>query len=181
MAQTLEERRAMCRRSSKQWRDNNLDRARATCRAWMAANVGRRREYERIRHLRRYKGRPVKNEKSARSATKSPSVLDLAWAAGFLEGEGWFGRNTKYSSGSEVVSAPQKQREPLDRLMVMFGGTLRSGTPDKAHPKNIYWSWRCSGVRARGVMMTMYQFMSPRRKEQISEALKGVVQCKPAA
>ena len=180
MAQTLEERRAMCRRSSKQWRYNNLERARENYKKWAAANRAHLREYERAKYQRE-RARPVKNEKSARSATRSPKALDLAWAAGFLEGEGWFGRNTRYKTGSETVSAPQKQREPLDRLMAIFGGTLRSGSTNKSYPENIYWNWRCHGVRARGVMMTMYQFMSPRRKEQIRTALKGVVQCRPAA
>jgi hypothetical protein len=61
------------------------------------------------------------------------------------------------------VSAVQKQREPLERLRAMFGGTIRS--------RPIH-QWRASGKRALGVMLTLFVLMSPRRQGQIKEALR---------
>lgn len=172
----------MQRRSSKKWRDANLERARENYRKWAKANRAHLREYERAKYQRE-EASPVRNEKRAKLATKSPTIVDLAWAAGFMEGEGWFGLNSRKAgiARSQVASIHQKQREPLDRIMAIFGGTLTSRATDPRWPDNIYWAWRCSGIRARGVMMTMYPFMSPRRKEQIRNALKGLAQCKPAA
>lgn len=95
----------------------------------------------------------------------TPSTVDLAWAAGFLEGEGSF-IATKHAK-SHMVSAPQMHREPLDRLAKYFGGTVairaKSHTP---------FAWQIYGARARGVMMTLYSFMTVKRKQQILSALE---------
>jgi hypothetical protein len=94
-----------------------------------------------------------------------PALRDLAWAAGFLEGEGTF----HHTKNSQVVKAPQKQREPLEKLQAIFGGSIRllrfGDNP------NIFL-WSVSGTRARGVMTTLFVFMSPARKEQIRAALQ---------
>lgn len=93
-------------------------------------------------------------------------MTQLGWAAGFMEGEGTF--NVNHSSlgrmASSKCSATQKQREPLERLEAMFGGSVR---PFKAN----YWRWTVYGARARGVMFTLFSMMSPRRREQIKVAL----------
>jgi DNA-directed RNA polymerase subunit RPC12/RpoP len=86
---------------------------------------------------------------------------DFVWAAGFLEGEGTFGRST-----TEVVAAGQKQRWPLDRLRAAFGGSV------KRHRNTSYYDWRVTGARARGLMMSLYGMLSPRRQEQVLRALR---------
>lgn len=54
-----------------------------------------------------------------------PSDTDLAWAAGFIDGEGCLsaGINNK-GSVTTVISIGQKYREPLDTLQEMFSGTI---------------------------------------------------------
>lgn len=96
-------------------------------------------------------------------AARSPTAKDLAWAAGFLEGEG----NFRFNRGSPQVRASQKEREPLDRLLEIFGGRILR---DK-HPQGPYWFWSASGSRGRGIMMTLYSLMSLRRQQQIRWAL----------
>ena len=100
-------------------------------------------------------------------ATKRPTMRDIGWAAGFLEGEGSFQRVK-----SESVRASQLQREPLNRLQQMFGGTIGSHKwySNRRGPVSGFF-WSCHGSRARGIMMTLYALMSPRRQEQIREAL----------
>lgn len=107
------------------------------------------------------------------------TALEIAWAAGFLEGEGSFGvaRYKKRPwTGSAIVAAVQKQREPLARLHALFGGNdpkqyFKAGpTKDKS-----VWQWRVYGATAIGVMLTVYTFMSSRRKGQIRDA---VVSCR---
>lgn len=116
----------------------------------------------------------------ARAMTKasiSPSNADLAWAAGFLEGEGCFSR----VGASGHAEACQVNEEPIVRLQTLFGGTVsqrlqsrrilpngsesRSGSP--------IWRWRVSGARARGIMFTLFHFLSARRRGQILAALGG--------
>lgn len=92
-------------------------------------------------------------------------MRDLAWVAGFLEGEGSFcQRNAR-------VSAVQKDPECLYRLQRWFSGTVvrKGGTGfsvDAIH------EWSCYGPTAMGLMLTIYSFMSQRRKEQIRTGLK---------
>src|SRR5262245_30656987 len=108
-------------------------------------------------------------------ASVSPKYADLAWAAGFLEGEGWFsGRfNRIHKANDYCVSAGQVNVEPLYRLQALFGGTVR---PMKVRPPSKpAASWRVNGGRARGVMMTMFPFMSDKRKAQIRVALGHAV------
>lgn len=94
-------------------------------------------------------------------------IKDLYWAAGFIEGEGSF---TAYKA-SIGVRADQVQKEPLDRLQRIFGGTvyLRQH-PSRANVQPIH-AWNISGKTAAGVMMTLFKLMSPRRQEQINIAL----------
>jgi hypothetical protein len=106
-----------------------------------------------------------------------PTVTDLAWAAGFLEGEGsfTFGSRAKRrpSNGSPQIHASQVQKEPLDRLQHLFGGGV--GLYHKRGPnknKSVY-DWRVYGAVAIGVMLTLFRFMSPRRKAQMSAAILG--------
>lgn len=84
----------------------------------------------------------------------------LEWAAGFLEGEGPFVMDPGIR-----VSAGQVQREPLDRLVALFGGRIRPVTGRNLH------AWQVSGKAAAGIMMTLYGLMSPRRKDQIARSL----------
>lgn len=100
------------------------------------------------------------------------SAADMAWAAGFLEGEGTF---YLPRSGSLCVTAGQVQKEPLDRLVRMFGGGMlqqanRTSRSDAATRQPI-WRWRLHGQRAAGVMFSLYAIMSPRRREQIRTAI----------
>jgi len=83
----------------------------------------------------------------------------LEWAAGFVEGEASF----QNQAGSPTMHAPQVNREPLVRMLVLFGGTIdpprKVGSPTSC--------WRISGARARGVMLTLYPLLSEKRKQQI--------------
>lgn len=113
-------------------------------------------------------GRPMgASGSSPHEATVTPTTRDLYWAAGFLEGEGYFG----HTGGSEVVRAPQVNPEPVERLLKLFGGRVtlnKRKTP--AGNDTQYWVWQVSGARARGVMMTLYSLLSNKRQAQIETA-----------
>jgi len=50
---------------------------------------------------------------------------DYAWAAGFIDGEGYTGaRKTKHGTYQLSIQVHQKGREPLDRLQATFGGAV---------------------------------------------------------
>lgn len=109
-------------------------------------------------------GRLIKS--NAIPAQVSPTTVDLAWAAGFMEGEGSFMVNRKSLGRNACArcSAAQKQREPLDKLQRLFGGGVKPF-------KGSYFRWDVSGARARGVMLTLFTFLSTRRRGQVRAAL----------
>jgi hypothetical protein len=101
-----------------------------------------------------------------RESTPNVTTIQLAWAAGFLEGEGSFGCH----GGTPRVSAGQVQREPIDRLTQMFGGHVWERAPIGMGTKPC-WIWALNKQKSAGVMMTLYSFMSPKRQEEIRNAL----------
>lgn len=99
------------------------------------------------------------------------SLRNIEWVAGFLEGEGSFQCGGPRGT-SPVVVASQIQREPLERLQRLFGGPINLYLRKHKNPKYCDASrWGMYGGRAAGLMMTLYPLMSPKRKEQIREAL----------
>lgn len=116
----------------------------------------------------------------------TPSLHDVAWAAGFLEGEGsfhlWTKKDSRYAGGVcqyPRVKASQNDREPLERLLDAFGGSInveRHAGSDRPNRKTI-WYWALTGDRAVAVMEAVLPLMSSRRKVQIFAALgrSGVV------
>lgn len=107
------------------------------------------------------------------AATKSPTLPDLNWAAGFLEGEGSF----RWSGSSEQVTAKQVSREPLEKLQGVLGGAIHFTSNEKRRKQrprtSDNYTWVAAGARARGIMMTLYSLLSTRRQQQIRTALSG--------
>src|SRR3990167_4926258 len=78
------------------------------------------------------------------TAMVSPSMKDLHWAAGFIEGEGSFMKH----GNSVTVCAAQVQLEPLERLQQFFGGRLTFRRDDAL--RRPCHGWQVHGARARG-------------------------------
>lgn len=102
------------------------------------------------------------NPKTPR-AKIAPSREELYWAAGFLDGEGSF--------DSKKVSASQNDPELLHRLQDIFGGSVNGYKARRATHAPMFYHWITSGSRGRGIMMTLYQLLSTRRKARIKMAL----------
>ena len=94
-------------------------------------------------------------------------LKDMGWAAGFLEGEGYFGMNT----GSPLITAFQLDQEPLRYLKDIFKlGTLR-GPYKTALGKPVY-CYKVCGICAVQIMLTIFSLMSLRRKEKIKNIIE---------
>lgn len=122
-------------------------------------------------YFRQYRrGLPVTHRTTLDEAFRRICSLepkDLAWAAGFLEGEGSFGHSY---NGKLNIEASQKEREPLDRLLRFFGGSLSLGKPRgfaKANQVGL-WKWMVTGPRALALGLTIWPLLSTRRKHQIA-------------
>lgn len=97
-------------------------------------------------------------------ATKTPTLLDIAWAAGVYEGEGTVHQRRIASAQTEVV---QKDPEILYRLRDWFGGSVGmqggGSTPEawRCH------SWTVCGDRCRLFVALIYGYLSARRRAAI--------------
>jgi len=94
------------------------------------------------------------------------TAREIEWTAGFLEGEGSF-----VSRGpSAIVTASQVQADPLLKLQRIFGGKIDYYV--QANPKHSpFYRWHVHNAHARGLMLTLYTLMSPKRRQQIVKAL----------
>jgi len=81
------------------------------------------------------------------------SIRDIAWAAGIYEGEGNFTGKT--------VRVVQKDSWLVYELQRIFGGKVKQ--------YNGYHQWTMHGWKCRGFILTIFTFLSPRRKAQILE------------
>lgn len=109
-------------------------------------------------------------------AQAHPTVMDIAWAAGIYEGEGccWLRPRSKdYRTNHLPAICSVGQKEPwlTNRLLDLFGGSVACYTNKRGETQNY---WRCSGARARGFLMTIYNFLSPHRKLHIRAVLAEV-------
>jgi hypothetical protein len=86
--------------------------------------------------------------------------MDIVWAAGFWEGEG--------SISLRFVTASQVNKWPLERLLLMFGGTISVRASSRINQRNCY-QWFVCGQDARNFVALIYPYLSPRRQQQINE------------
>ena len=94
--------------------------------------------------------------------------IDLYWVAGFIEGEGTF---SGYKRNFHI-SAAQVQREPLDRMVRIVGGTIIGPTKKNDNPRHQpIHIWRICGKSAIEWMLALRPIMSPKRQEQLDRAL----------
>lgn len=94
------------------------------------------------------------------------SSLDIAWAAGFIEGDGTLG----YYKGVLQIRAVQVQKEPLERLQRIFGGNVYRKRKAILNWQEI-WCWAASTSKSAQIIMTLFVLFSSRRKAQATKAL----------
>jgi hypothetical protein len=93
---------------------------------------------------------------------------ELARAAGFFEGDGWFASSRSRSRGRAGkrylrVAAGQKSAEPLTWLHRLFGGSLNG--PDK----HGMFHWAVQGTAAEEAAHELAPYLSERRRRQLAE------------
>ena len=115
-------------------------------------------------------------DRSTRAPTISPR--DLAWLAGFLEGEGCFSSQRYYQNRTCWYDLPSIQVNMTDRDVVARAGRLLGGRQVsvrvncKTKHKDQY-VWRVNGKRAVHVMRKLLPHMGKRRAKRISALIRS--------
>lgn len=95
------------------------------------------------------------------------TTRDIAWAAGFYEGEG----SVMFHWRLVRVEIQQTQQWVLEKMRDLFGGTIYLRKKPVKGGRQVTWQWQIGGAHAAGVMMTLYSFLSPRRQYQVRDVL----------
>jgi len=106
--------------------------------------------------------------KTTPRAAVHPTMMDIAWAAGIFEGEG----TTRQTPGSTQTTVGQSDRWILERFQLLFGGQIYGPFNTGPISRSKQWRWVVYGARARGFLLTMFSFLSPRRQEQALKAMR---------
>ncbi len=97
--------------------------------------------------------------------------IDLAWAAGFFDGEGCFAR-----SGTPVATASQSQLESLDVFANIVGVGTLNGPYEKAtrdmQRRKPQWVFQAYGRNARTIFMLLAPWLGSYRTAQAIRALE---------
>lgn len=98
--------------------------------------------------------------------------LDHVWAAGFLDGEGYFG--VKRINGYHVpkVAAGQNDRRPLDKLAELFGGTVRVMRDERPNRKQFYMWELCAAKQIAPMLDVIRPYL--RVKDREAETLRAL-------
>jgi hypothetical protein len=105
------------------------------------------------------------------------SQQDFGWIAGFLEGEGAFGKTAGKTkdgkkSGSIYIQASQVQLHPLEKLQKLLGGSIHKYSHNNGNPKEKdFYRWQVCGQTAEEIMKDLFSLMSPKRQNRILEIL----------
>lgn len=104
---------------------------------------------------------------------KTNDCCDVAWLAGLLEGEGWFGDAGRTRGGRHaVVRVRMTDRDVVERVAIAMGGVKVQPAPGrKPGYKDTYRAQVC-GRRAVELMRTVRPHMGDRRGARIDELLE---------
>jgi len=98
---------------------------------------------------------------------------DLAWAAGFLDGEGSFMfqiRSDDRGRGRLIAQAAQADIRPLQRLQAILGGKING--PYRILDHRPYWMWQARGEEhTLGVFAALMPYLTAPKQEPAVRAL----------
>jgi hypothetical protein len=104
-----------------------------------------------------------------------PSDSELAWCAGFLDGEGNFGSYKERRPSTKLrfrVQASQVQREPLDRLQKSLGGKVRGPYGPYSNTKQAYYQWTVWSAEAVAAVSLLRPFLCTPKIDQAEKAME---------
>jgi hypothetical protein len=108
-------------------------------------------------------------------------MSELAWAAGFFDGEGSTNlANPEKSRPCDLqVQLGQKDRRPLDRFAAVLGG--RVGGPYRDKQGNEAYRLTYGGMTARAVIEALFPYLSAPKREQAQAVFASIIEPEPQA
>lgn len=101
---------------------------------------------------------------------------DIAWAAGFIEGEGWIGirKDPLRSWAMGTLQVVNTNKALLEKLQALWGGPLYRA--DRQFSKRKTWSWVVCNKAAERVLRDILPYLvGKRRQAEILLALRDQI------
>ena len=97
--------------------------------------------------------------------------IDLAWAAGLLEGEGCF---TIHSKKHPYILVDMCDKDVIEKLHTIFPfGNVRGPYRHKDRPDNKdRWRFDAYGPKARHIILHLFPYMGSRRKQRMQQLME---------
>lgn len=100
-----------------------------------------------------------------------PSIRDLDWLAGWVEGEGCYSMaRTRPHLVEPIVTISTTDKDVAERGAKILRAEVRERQKAQPHHKQPY-EVRLGGARALGWMLTLYPLMASRRRARIREVV----------
>ncbi|HEY5868696.1 MAG TPA: hypothetical protein VI542_24575 [Candidatus Tectomicrobia bacterium] len=96
------------------------------------------------------------------------SMIDIAWASGFVEGEGYFSFNHSYPA----IVIRQCNVECLEKLQSLFDGRISSCQMSSLGRQPVF-EWVLGGQKGIALTMSIYPLLSAKRQEQARKIIDG--------
>ena len=96
---------------------------------------------------------------------------ELAWAAGFLDGEGNFSCDLRSNKAKMTIQAAQVEPQPLERLKAVLGGNVTGPYGPYVKPNRKPWyMWRMYTNQAEEACLRLLPYLSQPKIKQILNA-----------
>lgn len=103
----------------------------------------------------------------------STSQLDIAWAAGFIDGEGCIAlcHHRQRTKGRDYecfvlrLSVANTDLRSLQRLKSMFGGSINSASRKGRPNHKPCWTWYCTSAKAQNALEILLPHLFGKREQ----------------
>ena len=103
-----------------------------------------------------------------------PTVQEIAWLAGLVDGEGSFGKQSRRAAPyNPAITLTMTDVDVVERAARIMGDVAHVMPRDLQWPASYKtpWTVRLTGRRAAAWLMTLYPLMCARRQERFREIL----------
>ena len=118
----------------------------------------------------------VRTEEEAHPAQGELNPIDMAWAGGLFDGEGYItvhkAKRPKKTHKYVNLGLRMTDRDAVERFNAVFPGNLGS-YPGREHEKLVH-RWTLSGKKALPVLQALLPYLCQRRRERAAEVLEEV-------
>lgn len=104
------------------------------------------------------------------------SDTDYAWAAGFIDGDGYFTTKSNGKRCYVILAVGQSELEPLERLQALMGGNITKLSLNRNKlARKQHWRWTLASRGLDAHIDRLWPYLTQVKRGQYRRALDGRV------